>query len=78
MKLYEVTNGYTGYDTVMCQVIAPDETRAIELARERFKAAAKDYGQGEPFYSNLKAQVVCQDTTKEYTSEVNGWDNMYW
>lgn len=41
MKLFEVFNGYTGYEEVHVEVIAENENRAYELASERFKEYAK-------------------------------------
>lgn len=36
MKLYEVTNGWTGESYVRVYVWAPDDTAAAEMAREAF------------------------------------------
>lgn len=45
MKLFEVNNGYVGFGVVKCFVIAENEDRAIEIARHKYKAQSKCYGE---------------------------------
>ena len=67
MKLFEVTNGYTGESYVKVFVIATNEFDAIEQAREAYK---KDNSSNENAWSNLSAEVLCEDTSKVWVSEV--------
>ena len=68
MKLFEVDNGYIGFGVVKCFVIAENEDRAIEIARHKYKAQSKCYG--EHYYLNLTATCLCDDTSKEFVSEI--------
>ncbi len=72
MKLYCVTNGYTGNSQVHVYVIAEDEERAKELASEKFKKDARNESyerQVETFQS-----VGCStDGLKKYH-----YDERYW
>lgn len=68
MKLFEVNNGYVGFGVVKCFVIAENEDRAIEIARHKYKAQSKCYG--EHYYLNLTATCLCDDTSKEFVSEI--------
>ena len=68
MKLFEVENGYIGFGVVKCFVIAENEDRAIEIARHKYKAQSKCYG--EHYYLNLTATCLCDDTSKEFVSEI--------
>ncbi len=63
MKLFEVNNGYVGFGVVKCFVIAENEDRAIKIARHKYKA------QGEHYYY-LTATCLCDDTSKEFVSEI--------
>lgn len=68
MKLYEVTNGYLGFSYVRCYVIAESEERAVEIAREKYKAASIGYK--DAYYNNLTAEVMCENTSEEYASNI--------
>jgi len=71
MKLYEITNGYTGYSYVRVYVVADNEKKAIELAREKFKEEAEDrIAYNEKYYNNLEAEVMCENVCQEWVSEV--------
>ena len=67
MKLYEVTNGYIGSSYVRVLVIAKDEERAVELAREQYK---KEFDKSSFYYKRLEANCLCEDISKEWVSEV--------
>lgn len=56
MNLYRVTNGYIGESYVRVLIIAKNEERALELAKEKFKSESDNYG--EAYYSNLKAELL--------------------
>jgi hypothetical protein len=66
MRLYEVTNGYMGASYVRCLVIAENEERALELAKEQYKN--KD--SREKYWNNLYAECICEDVTKEFAGDV--------
>jgi len=80
MKLFEVRNGYIGESVTKCFVIAETEERALELASISFREESKfEYGNylydGEKhlyhqaYWTNLKAECLVDDTTKEYRGE---------
>lgn len=71
MKLYIVENGYTGNGSVECSVIAENEERAIELAREEYKKHAKELYYISDYYNNLYATCLCENTSEEYVSGIS-------
>lgn len=56
MNLYRVFNGYIGFVSVNVLIVAANEERALELAREKFKEQSSSYG--ENYYSNLEAKLL--------------------
>jgi len=68
MKLYEVTNGFTGFSYVRVLIVASDEKSALELARKEYEKESKGYK--ESYYTNLTAELLCDDTSKDWTWEV--------
>ena len=70
MKLYEVTNGYIGSSYMRVLVIAKDEERAVELAREKYKKEVDKFSfYNESYYKNLEANCLCENISKEWASE---------
>ena len=71
MKLFEVTNGYTGYSYVRLLVIADNRKKAIKKAKPKFKKevdkAHTSYK--EDYYKKLEAKSLCKDTTKEWVQD---------
>jgi hypothetical protein len=67
MNLYRVINGYMGESYVRVLVVAQNEERALELAREKFKSESEHYG--EAYYSNLQAELL-GNTEKELVCEI--------
>ena len=67
MKLYEVTNGYTGYSYVRCLVIAENEEQAKDLATAKYKEVD---GYGDDYWANLEAECMCEDTSKTYVGNI--------
>lgn len=67
MNLYRVTNGYMGESYVRVLIVAKTESRARELAREKFKSESERYG--EAYYSNLKAELL-GNTEEELVCEI--------
>ena len=70
MKLYIVTNGFQGFGIVKAITIAENEEKALELAKVQFKTEAESTTHGERYYSNLQAELICKDTSIEWSSEV--------
>lgn len=71
MKVYEVANGYVGNSYTRVYVIAKDDDEAENIARKKYKEYAKETGcYGEDFYKDLKVECICEDTTKEWCSEM--------
>lgn len=66
MKLWEATNGFVGYSYVRCHVVAPNEERALELARVKFKE--KD--EREAYYKNVEVELLIDDLTVEQATEI--------
>ncbi|ARV43528.1 hypothetical protein BCV50_00305 [Bacillus subtilis] len=65
MRLYEATNGYTGFTYVRCLVWANDETEALWMAKEAFKKEGEDR-HGSSYYENVELQlIVDSDEDKE-------------
>ena len=56
MNLYRVSNGYIGESYVRVLIVAKDEGRALELAKEKFKSESGHYG--EKYYSNLESELL--------------------
>jgi hypothetical protein len=75
MKLYRVLNGYQGFGEVKVFVVAPNEKRAIELARERYKKETEsEYNPyDEDYYKNLEADCMCSNLDQEWISEVHDY-----
>ena len=78
MKLYEISNGYTGESYVRCLVIAEDEETSIEKARIEYKKAWTESQAGllcgryeDGYYTKLEAHLLCDDVSKGYVGEVN-------
>lgn len=69
MKLYEVINGYCGFSYLRVYVIANSEKEAIKIATKKYKEDS-DGIYTEKYCKNLKAKCLCEDTTKEWSSEV--------
>lgn len=70
MRVYEVTNGYVGNSYTRVYVIAENEDRAKEIAKERYKKVAKENDYRNDYFENLKEECICEDTTKEWCSEM--------
>lgn len=71
MKLFEVTNGYTGECYVRLLVIADNEERAIDIARPSYKKANDNcHYKSDKYWNNLKAIELCYDTSKEWCNEI--------
>ena len=72
-KLYRVLNGYR--DLGVKYVVAPNEKRAIELARERYKKETEsEYNPyDEDYYKNLEADCMCSNLDQEWISEVHDY-----
>lgn len=72
MKLYKVTNGFIGYGEVKVFVVATNEERAIELARDKFKEECdrRPNVYNKRYYKNLQAECICADVNTEWASEV--------
>lgn len=67
MKLFEVTNGGVGESYVKVYTIAIDESAAIEQATVEYKKEYKDNVRG---WESLAAEVLCNDTSVAWVSEV--------
>jgi hypothetical protein len=68
MNLYRVTNGHLGtISFVRCLVLAENTARAVELAREKFKAENPDY---PGYYTDLNSELIFLDCSKERSGEV--------
>lgn len=75
MKLWEIFNGFTGSAAVKVFVITDTEEKALEIAKTRFKEKANQMIYGKPrypnsYYENLTAECLCEDVSKEWSSEV--------
>lgn len=66
MKLFEVTNGAMGESYVKVFVIAYTEESALELAEIRYKKEGNSY-------ENLVAEIICEDTSRIWISEVRDY-----
>lgn len=71
MKLYEATNGYVGGSYVRCYIIAETEVKAIDIAKEKFKKEAEKKKVNEMYYKNIAVELMCEDTSKEFVSEID-------
>ena len=67
MKLFEVTNGYTGECYVRLLVVADNEKRALDIARPLYRQV-NDSGhyKSDKYWKNLEATELCSDTSKEW------------
>ena len=63
MKLFEVTNGYTGESYVRLLVIAIDVERALDIARPMYEQEGR-------YWDKLEATELCQDTSQEWHNSV--------
>lgn len=77
MKLYEVCNGYRGYDYTHVLVTAENEERAKELAKTQFqKGAVNPYGikpklaYKPNYWTDLETEVIFEDCSEENASSV--------
>lgn len=68
MKLYRVDNGFVGCSDVHIIIVAENERQALDLAREKFK---KEKPYNENYWSNLEAELLCDDLTKVYVGKIN-------
>ncbi|PEE16026.1 hypothetical protein CON53_21365 [Bacillus cereus] len=75
VKLYYVTNGYTGDDQVHVYVIAENEERAKELASEKFKEDARNesYEHDVELFQSVGRST---DGLKEYRYDERYWTNL--
>ncbi|MGN4423431.1 hypothetical protein ACTFQN_06180 [Bacillus cereus group sp. MYBK30-1] len=75
MKLYYVTNGYTGNSQVHVYVIAENEDRAKELASEKFKDDARNesYEREVELFKGIGRSI---DGLKEYRYDEKYWTNL--
>lgn len=64
MKLWEVTNGYTGESYVRVVVIASDECSALAQAMRAYEADKRYRGKD----MSLVATCVSEDTSREWCS----------
>ena len=62
MDFYVISNGYFASGYVRCYVVASDDTKALKLARAKFKAIADEKDclgrsqYSETYYNNLKIE----------------------
>lgn len=72
MKLWAVYNGWIGWSDVHVLVIAPDEERAKALASEVLRRDAQNRRNPYPesYWTNLEAELLCEDVTQEWVSEI--------
>ncbi len=72
MNLCEVTNGWFGESYVRVYVVAPNESKALDLAREKYRAEAESrpVDEREKYYSDLGIELILKDVSKEQVSEV--------
>lgn len=76
MKIYSITNGYFGDGICKVLVCAKSEERALELAREKFRAeAVKRFYESSSFYEDLKVLDVFDNLNEEWASEFDQLDN---
>lgn len=62
MNLYHVMNGWKMHDSVVfVTVIAPNEDKALEIAREYYKEASEDWDRGPDYYKNLEVELSEED-----------------
>jgi len=64
MKLYEATNGFTGYSYVRCLVWANNEEEALKLARKSFQESGQGDFHGERYWNNIELSLIV-DAEKE-------------
>jgi len=69
MGLYEISNGWMGESYVRVIVIAENEERALEMAKEAFMREALKRGKDESYYSRFTIEWSIEDLTKPYCSE---------
>jgi hypothetical protein len=73
MKLYRAFNGWFEDEMSVCLVIAESKERAIKIAYEKFKEKAdkSEWLRNEPsYYDKLSVELICDDVSKEFASEV--------
>ncbi|MEH7541818.1 hypothetical protein V7426_21730 [Bacillus thuringiensis] len=75
MKLYYVTNGYTGFSQVHVYVIAENEEKAKELASVKFKEEARDNSY-ERYVELFKELGKPTDGLKKYRYDERYWTNL--
>ena len=68
MKLFEVTNGYTGFNYVRCYVIAKNKKKAIDIASKKYRE--DEPHKHESYWTNLEAECLAEDTTVECCTEI--------
>lgn len=75
MKLYEVQNGYIGYNAVHVLVVCETEERALELAAKKFKKEYENHHATsyEPDYytpnDDWSVEELCSDLQVEWCSD---------
>ena len=62
MKLFEVTNGYTGESYVRLLVICDTPERAQDIARPIYEKEGK-------YWERLEATELCDDVSNEWCNE---------
>lgn len=70
LNLYEVTNGYVGYNYLHAIVVAETEEQAFGLARESYKASAKYGRYPEKYYEDLDVELLAKDVSNGYSTKV--------
>jgi hypothetical protein len=68
MKLYEATNGFMRFSYVRAYVIAENEERALQIAKDKFKENNRNHG--SRYWENVEVKAICEDTTKEFISDI--------
>ncbi len=71
MKLWVVHNGFGGFGSCKVYVIAETGERAIEMAKDVYEKTHDNLihvYNGERYSIYLEAELLCDDTTKEWVA----------
>lgn len=66
MKLFEITDGRVGESYLRVFVLAKNEDSAITIAKRRYKHE-------DGYVRTLNVEVLCDDATQEWASEVRDY-----
>ena len=77
MNLYEVTNDHTANSYVRAYVWAANESDALKLAYEAFRAHMNGYN--EQSWLQIKCKRLFQDTDAPFCTipDGDGWESMF-